>query len=115
MKRETCGSCLKHPPEEELQSHAADGCEAQLSETNLVPPNKQEKPGFLVLGSAEKTRSVVAVVPLRTLRTRCLPSARAEIFQPGGQRSAVCGCQLSGEVDQSPQGKIFLFMEEKMW
>lgn len=99
MKREMCGSCLKHPPEEELQSHAADGCEAQLSETNLIPPNKQKKPGFLVFGSAVKTRTVVVVavvvVPVRTLRTRCLPSARTEIFQPGGQRSAVCGCQQS--------------------
>lgn len=92
----------------------------------MSPPNgekKKKKPDFLALCSAVKNciggvcfrfRELTLLLKSGTLRIRCGLRARVEIFQPRGQRSAVCCYQMQSEVDQSPQWKIFLLADEKM-
>lgn len=55
MKCENCGSCLKHPLEEELQWDRADGSEgADLNSLNQTQFLSKKGPDFLSLGSAVK-------------------------------------------------------------
>lgn len=118
MKRENCGSCLKHPLEEELQADRADGCEgtelSALKQTwflQIKIKKKKSQIFFLLVQlwklkwgclflfprngvSLSVSRKLALLLKCWTLRTRCVLRSRVEIFQPGGQRSAVCGYQM---------------------
>lgn len=55
MKCENCGSCLKHPLEEELQWDRADGSEgADLNSLKQTGFLSKKRPDSLSLGSAVK-------------------------------------------------------------
>lgn len=116
MKCENCGSCLKHPLEEELQWDRADGSEgADLNSLKQTGFLSKKRPDSLSLGPACSVSLSVSLLHSGcwTLRTRRVLHARVEIFKPGGQRSAVCCCQAQAEVDQSLSGRfIYLLMRK---